>query len=257
MAICKLCLKEKDLIKKSHIIPEFMYQRLFDSNHKLRHFNPIEMSKGEGFVKKPSSGEYEGGLLCQKCESEIIGSYESYATKAMYGGQLPAEESPICENFFNQDNVKYSVCKNISYKKYKLFLLSILWRASISKRQMFNEISLGPHEEVIRKMVYEGNPGEVSDYPIAMYTFFRDNSITKDVIAHPQKRKVKSGHTTNVFIIAGTIYMFYVNSSQHTIPNLILNDTIKPNNQMTLYHIPDGNGMDLILSFYGLKRPNH
>ena len=35
MGICRLCLEEQALIKKSHIIPEFMYQDLFDENHKF------------------------------------------------------------------------------------------------------------------------------------------------------------------------------------------------------------------------------
>jgi hypothetical protein len=38
-----------------------MYRHLFDENHKLRHFSPELMIKGEGFGKKPTSGEYEGG----------------------------------------------------------------------------------------------------------------------------------------------------------------------------------------------------
>ena len=234
-----------------------MYRHLSDDNHKLTHFNPVDLSKGEAIVKKPASGEYEGGLLCAECDNKIIGGYEDYAKKAMYGGNLPKDESPVCQNCVNQHNIKYSVCKNINYKKYKLFLLSILWRASISTRQMFNEISLGPHEEALRKMIYEGDPGKVDDYPIAMLTFIADKSVPKDLIAHPQPRRSKGGHNTNVFIISGTIYMFHVNSSQHKIPDLILNDTITPNNQMTLYHVPDGQGMDLILSFYGLKRPSH
>jgi len=35
MSICKLCLKKKDLIKKSHIIPGFMYQYLYDAKHRI------------------------------------------------------------------------------------------------------------------------------------------------------------------------------------------------------------------------------
>jgi len=215
------------------------------------------MSKGEGYVKKPSTGEYEGGLMCAECENKLLGGYEDYASKAIYGGPLHANESPVCQIYINQDNIKFSVCKNISYVKYKLFLLSILWRASISTRPMFSEISLGPHEEIIRKMLYEGDAGDVSDYPIFMLTFVGDKTVPKDLIGHPQKRRTKDGHVTNIFIISGTIYMYYVNSRRHKLPDLVIKDTIVPSNQMTMYHVPDGQGMDLILNFYGIKKPSH
>lgn len=39
MGSCKLCLEEKILLKKSHIIPEFMYKDLYDENHKLISFD--------------------------------------------------------------------------------------------------------------------------------------------------------------------------------------------------------------------------
>ena len=32
---CKLCGKEKDLCKQSHIIPNFMYQDLFDQKNRM------------------------------------------------------------------------------------------------------------------------------------------------------------------------------------------------------------------------------
>ena len=55
--ICKLCLKEKKLLKKSHIIPKFMYKGLFDENHKIlvSKVNPLKKEKLQ------SDGAYEKG----------------------------------------------------------------------------------------------------------------------------------------------------------------------------------------------------
>jgi hypothetical protein len=253
MAICRLCLKNKELIKKSHIIPEFMYRDLFDENHKIHVFNPAELATENPKVKRPSSGEYEGNILCADCDNKVIGGYEDYACKAIYGGPLHADESPICQNYQTQDGLEFSACENINYKKFKLFLLSILWRASISTRPLFNQISLGPHEEVIRQMVYGGNPGDASDYPVFMLTYITDKSIPKDLIGHPQKRKTKTGHLTNCFVIAGTVYVFYTNSKTHKLPDFVLSSTIRPSNELNIFHIPKGEGENLILSFCGFK----
>jgi hypothetical protein len=166
MPVCKLCHKDKPLIKKLHIIPDCMYQELYDKNHKLISVNPKEYIKGEGHVKNPSSGDYEGDLLCCDCDNKILGTYESYASKALFGDDSKFEDLPKAENHKGNNRVQFSICKNVDYKNFKLFLLSILWRASISKRDTFQYVSLGPHEEILRKMIYKGNPGEIDEYPI-------------------------------------------------------------------------------------------
>ncbi|MBI4946221.1 MAG: hypothetical protein HY840_07450 [Bacteroidetes bacterium] len=250
-------MQDKQLIGKSHIIPEFMYQDLFDNKHKIYVFSPYAKLQGQERIKRPSSGEYENGLLCADCDNKLLGSYEDYASKAIYGGELPANECPTCENYENQHGVKFTGCKNISYKKFKIFLLSVLWRSSISSRPLFSEISLGPHEEIIRKMIYEGNPGEASDYPIFFMTFVNDKSMSKDIIAQPQRRRTKDGHSMFVFMIGGMLYCFYVNARNHTLPEYVVTETIKPTNDMNIFHIPPGQGWDIILGFMGLKRNSH
>ncbi len=251
--ICKLCKKNKTLIKKSHIIPDFMYRELYDEKHKIILFSPYERARGEGYIKKPSTGEYESEILCAECDNNILGLYENYARKAIYGGHLPEKESPVCENFVNQHDIHFTTCKNISYSKFKIFLLSILWRASISSRPFFSDINLGPHEEIMRKMIYDGDPREVDDYPIFFMTYVNDKSIPKGLITQPSQIRTKSGHRMYVFIIGGMIYMFYVNSKNHKLPEYVLSETIKPDNTMNIIHIPEDKGWNVILGYYGLK----
>lgn len=231
-----------------------MYQDLYDGNHKLHVFNPYDASRGIDRVKRPSSGEYEGGILCKECDGGILGNLETYASKAIYGGELPADECPQCESFIQPDGLRFSICKNIDYKKFKIFLLSVLWRASISSRPMFSSINLGPHEEEIRKMILENNPLSYSDYPIFFMTYLKDKDAPLDLIGQPQPRRTKEGLRVHLFVIGGIIYHFYVNSKTHPLPSHILDTTILPSNQMHLYHIPLGKGWDLLLGFYGMKK---
>lgn len=57
---CKLCLGEKELCKKSHIIPDFMYQDIFDDKHRL-----LLVQSENGSIQQKGirqSGEYEGDI---------------------------------------------------------------------------------------------------------------------------------------------------------------------------------------------------
>jgi len=258
MEKCRLCLIEKQLLSKSHIIPDFMYQDLYDDKHKIFLLNPYEQAKGEGYVKRPSSGEYESEILCSECDIKLLGKYEDYARKAIYGGQLPANECPTFENYKNQHGIEFTVCKNLNYQKFKIFLLSIVWRAGISSRQFFSVISLGPHEEKIREMIFNGVAGNVDDYPIFIMTFVNDKSVPKDFVAQPQRRRTKDGYNVFIFMIGGLIFVYYVNSINHKLPDYVLSETLRQSNEVNIIHIPPGQGWDLILGYYGLKKkPSH
>jgi len=54
----------------------------------------------------------------------------------------------------------------LDYAKTKLFMLSILWRASVSVLPDFSAVKLGPHEERIRKMLLASDAGCPEDYRV-------------------------------------------------------------------------------------------
>lgn len=212
---------------------------MYDEHHQLRFFSPNQLQNGTGFVKLPSKGLYEGDLLCSSCESEILSIYENYGKKALKGGDLPINETPIVSNGKDQFNHGISVCTNISYTKYKLMLLSILWRASISKNPFFKEVNLGPvHEETLRKMIWDGNAGKIDDYPIVQMTYRNNKNMTYDFIAEPRHKYVYNEIKGYVFIFSGSVYCFYVDYPK-PIPEFIQNTTINPLNQMVVYQLTE------------------
>lgn len=253
MGLCKLCLEEKELLRRSHIIPNFMYQDLYGKNHKIVKFKPHELAKGIKKGEKHSSGEYEPNILCRECDNNIIGKYENYASRVLYGGLLPKNESPTCINYKNphEKGFDYSLIKNIDYMKMKLFLISILWRAGLSQRQLFSEIKLETHEEILRKMLLTGDPKDIHNYPIFFMTYLNDKKMIRDLIVQPQKRVTKYGHEVYIFIIAGMLYTYFLDS-EIKVPDFILDGTIKPTNEMTIIKIPEGEAWNVIAGYYGL-----
>ena len=250
MAICKLCGQEKTLLEKSHIIPDFMYNGMFDENHKL-HLSPISIEPiDKRFIKKPSNGEYEGGLLCADCDNKLLGdNYENYASRFFKGGELL--ELQTCRN---QNGIEFIKCGKLDYHKFKLFLLSILWRASISSRNFFSEINLGKHENKIREMLLSKNAGDVSDYPIFVMTYAHDPTLPKELIAQPRLVNSFDGLQLFSFMINGYFYFFYINEPNYKLPQFVVDETIKPNNEINIIIIPKNKGWDFILGQSGIKR---
>ncbi|HCX20334.1 MAG: hypothetical protein CMB80_29550 [Flammeovirgaceae bacterium] len=227
-----------------------MYQELYDEKHSFILTTNHEITKPDGKKSFRPTGEYEGNLLCQNCDNKIIGDLETYASKTLYGKGLPPEQAPVVINHKNQQGIQFSFVKNIDYKKFKLFLLSILWRASISTRPFFNEVSLGPHEERLRKMIFEGNPGGEMDYPFQLKTYINDKSMPTDYIGQPRTMRYE-GHRIVTFFICGIFYGFLVSS--HSKPTELNSTTIKKSNELKILHVPQGKGWEFIAKFAGIS----
>lgn len=192
--ICHLC-KNKSELRNSHIIPEFVYKMLYDDKHKFHVLSTQD--------KRPRPMEQKGireKLLCGDCEQKLS-VFEKYAREVILGGVEITVE--------NKGNL--TKISDINYQKFKLFQMSILWRASISSHQMFSRVSLGRHEEIIRKMIHEDDPGNQLDYPCLVYGLASDKGIQSNLIDQPRKLKIE-GHTTYRFVFSGFMWSFYVSS---------------------------------------------
>jgi len=254
METCKLCLTQKPLIKRSHIISEFFYEELYDGNHKLNSFTTKILSTNKRKIKRPSQGIYESGILCKECENSLLNKqYEDYSSKILYPERASAK---INFNVIRQkmpDNLEFSHYQNVDFGKFKLFLLTNLWRAHIAKRPEFKEVNLGPHAEVIRQMLLNQDPKNKFDYPIAFLNLRNDPKVPLDLIIPSQARRDKNGNRIYVFILNGYLFAFFVNSASVRIPELFLESTITEKNEFKMFDVPKGMGWQLLLNNMGIK----
>jgi hypothetical protein len=248
MAICKLCKKEKELIKKSHIIPEFLYKELYDEKHRMRRFDAIEKAKGIEKVSKPPKGEYEAGLLCRECDGDRLGKYESYVGKLLAKAEFPDEQKPNCQKIVNETGVEFLRIENVDYKILKLCLLTILWRSGISKRSTYKDVSLGSYEEKIRKQLFEENASSDSDIAIVVMSWRNDEQTATDIIAQPIKH-IKNGKTHYSIILSGYIVLYFI-SDDSIDENLDL-FRLKEDNTLSIIYLPKGSGMEFLLNYSG------
>ena len=122
--------------------------------------------------------------------------------------------------------------ENLDYRRLKLFFLSILWRASISKREHFSNVKLSDYNEnAIRQMLLDFDPDVETLYPIALNTF--DVSFVETtVMVQPQSRKTMENHGVPehwvyTFVLPGFVLLFFMAEDIFLFPTSFAERTIR------------------------------
>ena len=101
---------------------------------------------------------------------------------------------------------------------FKLFQLSILWRASISNEEIFAGVKLGPHEETIRNMILNNDPGRPYEYGCALYSSEGTKSL--ETIIWPPRRFRFAGLICYQFFFFGFEWIYIVSKRLTKIPRV-------------------------------------
>lgn len=138
---CRLCGKSADLCD-SHIIPELAHSRAYDESHRVR-----EIRRGDRSPRWIQKG-IRDRLLCRECEGHL-NQWESYFNETWYRQVPTLLDVPGRE-----------IAVEVDYARFKLFHLSVLWRASISTARGFDRFRL-PDEERLWELLIALDPGPV------------------------------------------------------------------------------------------------
>ena len=198
MPPCKLCGTDATL-RKSHIYPEHLYHQVRNDGQQFHAYT------NEGQRRTRQHGIWEN-LFCDDCEQLLSREYEGpFARFWLDNNALPPS--------MTTDEMELV---NIDYLKFKLYHLSILFRASISTLSHFNHVALGPHEETIRNMLLEQTDND--KYHISAAVLVKeDNSVVDGIITFPKYVPFK-GHSFYQTLYSGCAWIIKVSS--HTLPGL-------------------------------------
>lgn len=192
--ICRLCLIPAKLCA-SHIVPEFLYKVLYDERHRFIELPDVR----KGVAIQPQKGHRER-LLCVDCEGKI-NRYEKHIRR-LFVDELPSH-IPNSKRIREHPRIDYSLSK--------LFFLSVLWRASVSSLPIFKYVALGPHEERIRKMIWDDFAGSALDYPVSVFSLFMDGEHFRDFMAEPTYMRVDQRRCYRL-VLMGFVVLIYVDS---------------------------------------------
>ncbi len=212
---CALCELDKPL-KNSHIVPEFLYAKLYDIKGRAIGIN------GRGHLRREfiQKGLREK-LLCGGCEQFLNDNYEK-CFKEYWFDKNPLPKVIPAEGI---------LLRNINYKAFKLFHLSILFRCGVARHPTYSAVNLGQHENILRKMICDVNPGGLRQYTIFAHAVVRKNNVLEDrLISRPIKTRY-DGHNMHGIMFGGC--MWYYTVSKHR-PKAMLEIGLQRNGTMPI-----------------------
>ncbi len=195
---CALCRQDRKLCR-SHILPEFMYSKSYDDNG-------IVISVSSHPQRRPRAVQVGARehLLCPDCEA-LLSVHETYASELLrsidaipYDGQKGVE-------------VEYD------YHHFKLFGISLLWRAHASTLHEYQQFSVGPLAEDMRQMLLRGDPGRARMCPFAPVRFVGSEAAQR-TIHFPVNLKLDGQHVV-LFPAFGYQWLFVTSRRSHAIPD--------------------------------------
>ena len=189
---CALCQRERP-VRRSHIVPEFLYLGLYDEKHR---FEQISAAPDE--PNKTLQKGLRERLLCDDCEG-LFAKWERYVSRVLRGGE------PVS---VVRDGDRLRLAE-LDYHSFKLLQMSILWRAGVSKLTAFAQVELGAHEEHLRKMLLDSNPGSADQYGCLMFMVVHEGAVLDGLLVPPTWAQLLQ-HKVYRFVFGGLAFLYVV-----------------------------------------------
>jgi len=218
-ATCKLCLRNRAL-RQSHIIPEFCYKPIYDGKHRVL---VVQHDRVEAdiYVQKG----FRDRLLCDDCEQHFNRWEKEFKALWYDRAAVPPDV---------RHNTRVSI-GGFNYTSFKLFHLSILWRAGVAKIPGASAVQLGPYEEKLRIRLLESDPGMPDQYPIyAIILAEKDGGIMNRIVSLPERHSI-SGTSVYLSCYAGVDWYIVLTETPSALVRKIAELFPQPDGTMSFF----------------------
>ncbi len=208
---CKGCGENKKLIR-AHIIPEAFFVGLRSEGK-----SPLMVADELHYPKRSPIGVYDRSILCHDCEQKFQ-DLDHYGQEILLKTEL--------ESCVVKETVYYKI-PNVNYELFKLFFISILWRAAISIQPYYSKVKLGKFEEIAKNNVWNRvfeNPEEFS-FVLAKFT---DDKFGTAML-NPRRLRF-SGVNYYIFYLFG--FILYIKVDQRQTPSIFRPFMMKENQEL-------------------------
>jgi hypothetical protein len=219
MAECRLCRNDREL-RNSHIVPEFLYSELYNTKGHMMGIN----GRGNRGWQALQKGIREP-LFCESCEQHF-NEYCEKPFRAQWVDALPLPDP------WTATDIHWI---KVEYNSFKLFHLSVLFRARVSSLPTFSAVSLGPHEERLRQLLLTRSVGEAWQYPVFAYAVVhhRTNRLIQ-MVSQAQQSKF-GGRRCYGMMYGGAEWWVCVASDRNT---EFERGALQPNGHMPFIAVP-------------------
>lgn len=162
------------------------------------------------YLKKSRIGVYDDHILCANCDQKKLGILDDY------GKEILIDRMPI---IVNKD---ISVLDNIEVNKLASFVISVLWRCSISKREEVRHVNVGvKFENQIRELLIK-NEDVTLHFPIVITKLSFLNSSYEKVLFMPVPIEIDDVNYYYVYFPKGYKVLIKIDDKpQHPALNLL------------------------------------
>ncbi len=204
---CQRCGLTKKLVK-SHVIPDNMNRVLRSVLGDNANAPILTIDKGTGRTKRYPMGLYDKGILCKACDGTFSPweehAHQVFFTKHAWTSLLfDSRNRPYCYTLRGGD-----------YKKLKLCILSIIWRASIRSSPFFRNVNLDTAtNDAIKARLLVENPGSATEFTVRIAQY---HSIDIPLAAFEPREQTIGGIHYVVLYLPG--YKILVQVDQGPLP---------------------------------------
>ena len=202
---CRLCGESKKLVD-SHVIPQALHKD-FQGEGASEIY-----SRDQRYTVRSQTGEY-GQFVCQQCEGSF-GQYDEYGVDFVRKYRDGQAGEPLNGSLIASD---------VDYKKLKLWLMLILWRADACDTKMYKNVSLGTKwRNDLTRRIKNDSPGCSDDYAVMASLFhdeehFETKNIGQSYMTNPTYFKYSGVNFYKFYIYGG--FTFLIKVDQQKPPN--------------------------------------
>lgn len=151
---CRLCGNWSELCD-SHALPNSLFRNVFRQSAG----KAVVVTDDASTPTCYSSDSWDTELLCRACEDLLNERYDKYGVEALRGGAGGVVHGA--------DGVTFT---NVDRRRLRMFVLSVLWRMSVSSHRSYSNIDLpSSWEEELHEALHVGKPVPRSRYTVAIY----------------------------------------------------------------------------------------
>ena len=192
--ICALCLLAFDELCRSHIVPDYHFRRIRDEEDQLLKIS----ATGRRLERKIQTGLFDR-LLCQTCERHLNENFENEVHRLFESGVFDPSSAGLGQDYLVQTD----------YATFRLYMLSILWRASVSELPPFDLFKLGPvAEEFLRCCILNLVAPLPMEFPFIVVSLEFDGGWTHEWITLPMPGSI--GNVKAAYFVVGGLYVCFI-----------------------------------------------
>ena len=190
MPKCRLCGRERVCLVNAHVIARSFFKIV---RGKGDYSVGMEAKRGSP-LKTPyyQAGVADTSILCEECERKFT-KWDTYGFEILSISRGAADAIAS-----SKDGTHLAIpIENLDYDRFILFILSVLWRASVSSILFYRNVNLGPFEEPIREALWNNRAPEPAEYVVMLGTSL--NQRYPNVILRPERCRPDNIHFYRLF----------------------------------------------------------